>query len=269
MLGSEVVTALSATTDVVAADVAEFDLTDAAAVREAVRAAAVDAVINCAAWTDVDGAEAHRAEAFAVNAAGAGNVARAAAEAGAWLLHVSTDYVFDGSKRGPYDESDQPHATNAYGESKLAGEREVAAAGGRALVTRTAWLYGRGGRNFVDTVLARARRGEALRIVSDQVGPPTSARDLAVVIAELVPTGATGVVHATNSGSCSWYEFGRRALELAGLGGVPVQAVASSEFPRPAARPANSVLRLDRLVSLIGWLPRPWDEALRDYVRKG
>jgi len=269
MLGSEVVAALSTTTDVLAADVTEFDVTDAAAVRRAVRAAAADAVINCAAWTDVDGAETHRTEAFAVNAEGAGNVARAAAEAGAWLLHVSTDYFFDGSKHCPYDEDDEPRPMNAYGESKLAGEREVAAAGGRSLVARTAWLYGRRGRNFVDTVLARARGGEALRIVSDQVGPPTSARDLAVVIAELVPTGATGVVHATNSGSCSWYELGRRALELAGLSGAAVQSVPSSAFRRPAARPANSVLRLDRLVSLIGWLPRPWDEALRDYILKG
>jgi dTDP-4-dehydrorhamnose reductase len=269
MLGSEVVAALSATADVVAADLGDFDVTDAGAVRDALRASAPDAVINCAAWTDVDGAETHRAQAFAVNASGAGNVARAAAETGARLLHVSTDYVFDGSKDGPYEEGDDPRPLNAYGESKLAGEREVAAAGGRALVARTAWLYGHGGRNFVDTVLSRARRGEPLRIVSDQVGPPTSARDLAVILAELLPTKATGIVHATNSGSCSWYELGRRALDFAGLSGVEVRAVPSSEFPRPAARPANSVLRLDRLVALTGWLPRPWDEALMDHIRKG
>jgi len=266
MLGSELVRTLAATSDVVAADLADFDIADPEATRAAVLSAAPDVVVNCAAYTDVDGAEKDRERAFAVNAAGAGNVARAAAGVGAAVVHVSTDYVFDGANAAPYREEDAPGPVNAYGESKLAGEREVAEAGGRALIARTAWLYGRGGRNFVETVLTLARRGGPLRIVNDQVGPPTSARDLSVIIAELIPTGATGVVHATNSGSCSWYEFARAILAAAGVRGVDVRPIRTAELPRPAARPSYSVLSLDRLVSLTGWLPRSWEEALGDYI---
>lgn len=268
MLGSEVVRTLSGTADVTGFDVGDFDITDEAATRSAVLRAAPDVVVNCAAYTDVDGAETHREAAFAVNARGAGNVARASAALGAFLLHVSTDYVFDGAKGSPYAESDAPGPLGVYGQSKLAGELEVAAAGGDTLIARTAWLYGRNGRNFVETILARAAGGGPLSVVDDQVGPPTSARDLAIVIAELIPSGATGVVHATNSGSCSWHRFACEIVDAAGMRGVEVRPVRSSEFPRPAARPAYSVLALDRLVSLIGWLPRRWDEALREYIAK-
>lgn len=266
MLGSEVVRTLSGTADVTAVDVGDFDITDEAATHSAVRRAAPDAIVNCAAFTDVDGAESRRDTAFAVNARGAGNVARAAAAVGASLLHVSTDYVFDGAKGRPYVESDGPRPLGVYGESKLAGEGEVMAAGGKALIARTAWLYGRQGRNFVESILELSARGGPLRVVDDQVGPPTSARDLSVIVAELIPTGATGVVNATNSGSCSWHRFACEILEVAGIRGIEVQAVRSSHFHRPAARPAYSVLALDRLVSLIGWLPRRWDEALREYI---
>lgn len=269
MLGSEVVRTLTGTADVTAVDLGDYDITDEAAARAALRAAAPDVVVNCAAYTDVDGAESHRDAAFSVNARGAGNIARAAAAVGASLVHVSTDYVFDGSGGRPYLESDEPRPLGVYGESKLAGEREVLAAGGNTLIARTAWLYGRQGRNFVRTILELAERGGPLSVVDDQVGPPTNAKDLSVIVAELIATGATGVVHATNSGSCSWHQFARAILEAAGVRGVEVRAVRSSEFPRPAARPAYSVLALDRLVSLIGWLPRRWDEALREHITKG
>ncbi len=268
MLGSEVVRTLSGTADVTGCDVGDFDVTDEAATREAVLRAAPDVVVNCAAYTDVDGAESQCDAAFAVNARGAGNVARAAAAAGAWLLHVSTDYVFDGAKGSPYVESDTPRPLGVYGQSKLEGELEVAAAGGETLIARTAWLYGRNGRNFVETILGLAERGGPLMVVDDQVGPPTSAKDLSIVIAELIPSGATGIVHATNSGSCSWYRFAREILDAAGISDLEVLPVRSSDYSRPAARPACSVLALDRLVSLIGWLPRRWDEALRDYIAK-
>ena len=266
MLGSEVVRTLSGTADVTAADVDDFDITDAAATRAAVGRAAPDVVVNCAAYTDVDGAESSREAAFAVNARGAGNVARAAAAVGASLLHVSTDYVFDGLKGRPYVESDATRPLGVYGESKLAGEREVMGAGGRSLVARTAWLYGRRGRNFVETILDLAARGGPLSVVDDQVGPPTNARDLSVVFGELIPSGATGIVHVTNSGSCTWHRFACEILDAAGIRGVEVRPVRSSQFPRPAARPAYSVLALDRLVSLTGWLPRRWDEAVREYI---
>ena len=266
MLGTELLGTLGGVTDVVGRDVGDFDVTDPEATLDAVRSIAPDVVVNCAGYTDVDGAESHEDFAFAVNAAGAGHLARAAREARAYFLHMSTDYVFDGSKRSPYTESDDPRPINAYGRSKLAGERAVAEAGGRSLIVRTAWLYGRAGRNFVDTMLGLAAQGGPLRVVDDQVGPPTSARDLAVMLSELIPSRATGVVHATNSGHCSWHTLARTALDLSGFEGVDVRPVPSSEFPRPAERPRYSVLALDAFVSIVGWRPRAWDDALREYL---
>ncbi len=266
MLGTEVVEALTGTAEVVAADLKEFDVTDRDAVDYAVRRIAPDVIVNCAAYTDVDGAEAERELAFSVNADAAGNLARAALAAEALLVHVSTDYVFDGSKDGAYLEDDEPCPANVYGESKLAGERFIRSAGGRHLIVRTAWLYGHAGRNFVETILSLAEKEQRLRIVDDQIGAPTNARDLAVMLKELVPTGATGILNATNSGSCSWYEFGREILRAAGLESVAAEPVGTDTFPRPARRPTNSVLSLERLCSLLGWVPRHWTDAVSEYI---
>ena len=266
MLGSEVVDALADTHDVVGIDLNELDITDEDATRSLLLDVSPDCVVNCAAYTDVDGAQAQRELAFEVNARGAGNVARAGAEAGAFVVQLSTDYVFDGGKAGPYIESDAPSPVNVYGESKLEGEREVERASADSLVVRTAWLYGHRGRNFVEFVLDAAAAGHPLRIVEDQRGAPTNARDLATILRELVVRRPRGVVHATNSGSCSWFEFTREILEAAGRRGVTVQPIPSSELDRPAPRPKNSVLSLERLSSILGWAPRPWQEALREYV---
>jgi len=266
MLGSELVLALRGTAEVVGVDVGDFDITDADETRSAISGISPDVVVNCAAYTDVDRAETERDLAFAVNAAGAGNVARGAAAAGARVLHISTDYVFDGTKREPYLEGDEPAPINVYGESKLAGEREVTKEAATHLIVRTSWLYGHAGGNFVETILSLAEREDTLRVVVDQVGAPTYARDLAVVLKELVSSGITGVVNATNSESCSWFGFARAILEAAGKSGVIVLPVGTATFPRPARRPTNSLLDLRRLASTLGWEPRPWREALNEYI---
>lgn len=266
MLGAELLRALGESHEVIGVDLGELDVTDGEATLAFVSEAAPDCVINCAAYTDVDGAESQRESAFAVNAEGAGNVARASAAAGAYLIHLSTDYVFDGTKLGAYVETDPPSPINVYGESKLEGEREVARASGRALIVRTAWLYGHGGRNFVEFVLGQAEKEGRLRIVDDQRGAPTNARDLAEVLKELTRRRPQGVIHATNDGSCSWLVFAREILAAAGLTGVAAEPISSSDLDRPAPRPKNSVLSLDRLVSVLGWRPRSWREAVREYV---
>ncbi len=266
MLGTELVLLFRRDFDVTAADIAEFDMRDAAATDAFVSAAAPDVIINCAAYTDVDGAESEPEAAFDVNAGGAGNVAAAAERVGARVVQVSTDYVFDGTGDTPYAETDEPRPLGVYGRSKLAGERKVAEVSQDALIVRTAWLYGHAGPNFIEKMLSLASSGRHLRVVDDQVGAPTNVRDLAGAILELIAVEATGVVNATNGGSCSWFEFAREILDLAGLEDIPVEPVTSEEFPRPAPRPGYSVLSLARLVSLTGKEPRSWQDALAEYL---
>jgi dTDP-4-dehydrorhamnose reductase len=223
---------------------AQVDITDAAAVSAAVGGA--DAVVNCAAWTDVDGAESRSQDAMAVNGAGAGNVAAAAAAAGAWVVHVSTDYVFNGTKPAPYIESDPVDPVSAYGRSKLDGERAVAAAapGGHTIV-RTAWLFGAGGRCFPKTILRAASQRPELTVVADQIGCPTFTGHLAPVLVALAGQGTPGVLHVAGGGQCSWYEF---AAAIVGAGGMdcPVRPISTDEYPVAARRPANSVLVSER-----------------------
>jgi len=268
MLGSEVARSFSRDFDVVAVDIGEFDISDPAATGDALRDIAPDLVVNCAAYTDVDGAESERALADAVNGSGPGNLAHAARDLGARLVHVSTDYVFDGTSDQPYRENDPTCPVNAYGASKLMGERTVAASGAETLIVRTSWLYGRAGRNFVETMLRLAAERDELRVVDDQIGAPTYARDLADVMLTLVGARATGIVHATNSGTCSWCGFAREIFEASGLSPTRVRAVDSDAFPRPAARPRYSVLSLERLTQITGRAPRDWRAALRDYLRE-
>src|SRR5579875_165853 len=248
MLGRDVARAATAAGhEPVALGRSELDITDAAAVRARIAAAHPQLVVNCAAFTDVDGAEQAEGQARAVNAAGAGNVAAAAAACGAWVVHVSSDYVFDGRARRPYLESDRPAPINAYGRTKLAGERAVAAAAPAVhTIVRSSWLFGVGGRCFPETILRLAREREQLRVVDDQVGCPTATADLAEALLGLgLERRLVGSVHLAAAGSCSWFEFAREIIARAGLR-CAAEPCASGELPRPARRPAFTVLRSER-----------------------
>jgi dTDP-4-dehydrorhamnose reductase len=213
----------------------QLDVTD----RDAVGAAIGrdDLVFNCAAWTDVDGAEEHEQEAMRINRDGARNVAEAAGA----VVYVSSDYVFDGAKGEPYLESDPVNPLSAYGRTKLAGEQATAEANPRHFIARSSWLFGAGGSNFVETILRLAAERDSLRVVDDQVGSPTFTGHLAPALLALAQTDDHGIHHVAASGSCSWFEFAREILARAGSD-TPVEPCTSAEFPRPAPRPAYSVL---------------------------
>ena len=246
MLGSVVAaTAVAAGHDVGARERSRLDITDAAAVDEAISGEPWDAVVNCAAWTDVDGAQEHEEQATLVNGEGTGNLARACAGAGVRLVHVSTDYVFDGEKGEPYLESDPTGPRSAYGRSKLAGEQAVSASGADHAIVRTGWLYGAGGTNFVDTMLRLASGNQSIDVVDDQTGRPTWTGDLAPALVALATGSATGIFHAAGRGSCTWFGLARAALELAGSD-CRVEPTTTASFPRPAPRPAFSVLDTER-----------------------
>jgi dTDP-4-dehydrorhamnose reductase len=253
--------------DVVALGHAQLDVCDARATRAAVTLTAPDAVVHCAAYTRVDDAETDEAAAFAVNADGTLNVAAACAAVGARLLYPSTDYVFDGRATTPYPPTAPTAPLNAYGRSKLAGEAAAREAGGY-LIVRTSWLYGSGGSNFVSTVLRRARAGEQLEIVQDQHGAPTWTRDIATVMTRLLELEVSaGVYHATNRGATTWYDLASRALHAAGVNGT-IRPVLTADRPRPAQRPAYSVLDCRATESLTGPLPH-WRAALDSAIAAG
>jgi dTDP-4-dehydrorhamnose reductase len=220
-------------------------------------------VVHAAAATDVERCEAEPAWAQAVNAEGTRRVAEACRRANAWLLYVSTDYVFDGAKGRPYVEDDPPAPLNAYGRSKLAGEQVVQTLMRRWAIVRTAWVYGHVGRNFVATILRRLQSDEALQVVTDQVGSPTYAADLAEGIAHLVAQEASGTFHLTNGGACSWFEFARAIAHEVGADPGRVQPISSAQLRLRARRPAYSVLA-NRAWEAFGGAPlRPWRDALR------
>ncbi|MGH8437027.1 MAG: dTDP-4-dehydrorhamnose reductase [Pseudomonas sp.] len=244
-----------------------LDVTDAAAVHMLLRERAPDAVIQCAAYTSVDQAESERDLAFAVNAQGAGHVARACADLGATVVYPSTDYVFAGRATRPYRPGDETDPLNVYGASKVAGEQAVRAAA-RHYVVRSSWLYGAGGRNFVGTILQRARAGEPLRVVRDQHGSPTWTRDLAQTLLLLLERAApAGTYHACNRGETTWYDLACTALQLAGVH-ASVTPVEGSEFQRPARRPAYSVLDSSATEDIVG-PARTWQDALRAALAEG
>jgi dTDP-4-dehydrorhamnose reductase len=259
MLGTDVVDLLADRGhDVLALTRATLDVTDPAACLRAIEDA--DAVVNAAAWTDVDGAEADEMSAFAVNAVGAANVARACATHGARLVHLSTDYVFPGTGSTPYRVDDPVNPINAYGRGKAAGEWAVRALYPEALVVRTAWLYGYHGPSFVATMLRLAREGRPVDVVTDQRGQPTWTRDLAGYLHDLlVDDPAAGIRHGTSTGECTWFDLAREVFVLAGCDADLVRPSSSAQYRRPAARPAYSVLAND------GRLP-DWRAAVRQSV---
>lgn len=265
MLGSDVrAAALAAGHDPVALARSELDIADPSAVAAAVAAAQPDAVINCAAWTDVDGAEADEAGAAIINATGAGHVAAAAHAAGAWTVHVSTDYVFAGDQATPYVESDPVAPASGYGRTKLGGERAVAeAAPERHTIARTAWLFGNHGACFPRTILRLARERDTLSVVDDQIGCPTFTGHLAPALVALAEAPAPGVVHIAAAGECSWFAFAREIVTAAAVD-CEVRPCTTAEFPRPAPRPAYSVLRSER-GDAVPELPH-WRDGLTAYL---
>lgn len=261
-------------------DLPEFDLTDRDQVLEVLTRLSPDVIINCAAFTNVDGAETERDLAMAVNGTAVSTLAEAAIMIDATLVHVSTDYVFDGSKAGPYVESDQTNPQSVYGETKSSGEQSITASDlTKFFIIRTSWLYGPGGNNFVETILRLAGERDELRIIADQVGSPTYTADLADAIFRL-HTIATkpqsmipspyGIYHFANEGSCSWYEFACAIVEEGRKHGLPLKVreiypISTEEYPLPATRPTNSVFDKAKYRAISGAPIPDWRESLHTY----
>jgi dTDP-4-dehydrorhamnose reductase len=263
MLGRDVMLAAgNAGHQVVGYGHAELDIADAAAVSAKVEGERPDVVINCAAWTDVDGAEEAEEEATRINGEGAGNVAAAAAAVGASVVYVGSDYVFDGSKGAPYVETDQTAPLSAYGRGKLAGEEATRAANKRHFVVRSAWLFGIGGPNFVETMLRLAADHGEVLVVRDQVGSPTYTWHLAYGIVRLIEGVEFGIHHMAAAGSCSWYEFAREIFEQANVE-CKVMSATTEMLGRPAPRPAYSALASQREHAIE--LPA-WQDGLAAYL---
>jgi dTDP-4-dehydrorhamnose reductase len=262
MLGRDVVIAAeNAGHEVLPYDHSGLDVSDAERVGRRLNIDRPDMVINCAAWTDVDGAESQEEQAFEVNATGAGNLAAAAEQAGSKVLYVSTDYVFNGGKEGPYVETDLPAPISAYGRTKLAGEQATVAANRRSFVVRTSGLFGIGGPNFVDTMLRLGKGGEVL-VVHDQVASPTYTWHLAYGLIRLIDSDSFGLHHMAAAGSCSWYDFAREIFERAGMEVVTLGAT-SDMLSRAAQRPANSALASQNQHAIE--LPS-WQDGLTSYL---
>lgn len=245
----------------------DLDITDRDAVRQMILGDHPDVVINCAAWTNVDGCESDRERAFAANAAGPENLAAACKEAECIFITISTDYVFDGEKSGFYTQLDKPNPESVYALSKLEGERLSTLAYGRSIVVRTGYIFGRGGTNFLSTVVERIRKGERLKTISDAYGTPTYAKDLAVRLRELAEKNVPGIYHVVNSGpGVSFEEFTRKAVALIGNRDVVVETVSADTLNRPAKRPRNSRMRC-LLTENLGLPPlRDWESALQEFV---
>jgi dTDP-4-dehydrorhamnose reductase len=250
-------------------DVEDIDIRSGDSTLEVLSGIKPSVIINAAAVTDVDGCESNPASAFSVNAEGAANVAKAARGCGAFLIHMSTDYVFDGKKRSPYSESDPVNPLGVYGNSKAQGE--VAVSGllpENHCIVRTQWLFGLNGKNFVEAILSAAKQKDVLKVVNDQTGSPTYTLDLADAIIKLAAARARGTVHVTNSGETTWYHFARRIIEQTGTTHVRVEPISTAELGRPAPRPAYSVLDNTGFVKLTGYALRSWEEALSEYLNE-
>ncbi len=266
-LGRDLMEVFGAGGECLGVDLPEVDIALPGAALEAAESAAPDLVINAAAYTNVDGAEEDADNAWRVNETGARLVAEAAVAVDAPVVYISTDYVFDGAGSRPYEPDDPPNPKGVYAESKLAGERATAAANPRHFIVRTAWLYGPGGNNFVEKMLALAASRPELRLVEDEIGSPTHTIDLAQALRALTAGAAYGTYHGVNRGQCSRYEFAQTIFALAGVE-VKTAPCKGAEFPTKAPRPAYSVLNPARLEETAGYAFRPWEDALRHYFQR-
>lgn len=246
-------------------DVDELDITDIDKVMELARQVRPYAIINCAAHTGVDACEDEWDKAYRINAIGPRNLSIAAAETGARMVHISTDYIFDGKADKPYIEFDRPNPQGAYGMTKLAGENMVRDFADRYFILRTAWLYG-DGKNFVKTMLRLSENNDKVRVVGDQVGSPTSAKELAGAIAQLLFTENYGIFHATCEGSCSWAQFAEEIFRMAGKS-TAVEAITTEEFGAKAPRPAYSILENYMLKLTTNYMFADWHDALNVYMK--
>lgn len=289
MLGTDLVEALSKEHEVVGLDIkgSRFtvhglrfivcDITDKEEIIKAICDARPEVVIHTAAYTDVDGCEKNPDLAYSINSSGTQNVALACQKCKAVMAYISTDFVFDGEKREPYLENDKPNPLSIYGKSKLEGEKYVSSLLDHYLIIRTSWLFGEHGKNFVDTILKLAKEKKELRVVNDQIGAPTYTKDLAQAIKHLLnliqDPGSRiqdlfGIYHISNSGSCSWYEFAQEILRVTSHE-LRVASISSEELNRPAKRPKFTVLDNSRYIKTVGKPLRPWQEALKEYLREG
>lgn len=270
LLGTPLSSRIRGEHEVVVTDVADLDVTARESVLATVAEVRPDVVVHLAAWTDVDGCESDAARAHAVNGEGTRNVAAAAARHDARLLYVSTDYVFAGDRDGARVETEPVRPLSVYGASKLAGERAAAdefrGREGALTIARCQSIYGAGKKSFVDAILARARSGEPLSVVTDQRVSPSWAEDLATALSGLLSAGSTGVFHVANRGGCSWFECARTALDLVGLNEVSIRPISATELGRPAPRPANSEFDCGRLRRVAGVELPTWQSALRRYL---
>ncbi len=256
----------------VATDVHELDITDFAAVEKSIKKYKPSHIINTAAYNAVDQSEEDIATAFAINAVGPWNLALAARSHECVFVHVSSDFVFDGTKKTAYGETDLPNPQSAYARSKYAGELLVENTRGKYFILRTAWLYGDVGKNFPTAIVERARAGGALRVVEDQTGCPTYAKDVAEAIVALMHTEAYGLYHGVNKGGTSWYSFAQAILKEVGVDAT-VHAQTAKQYAKSAnrvvaSRPARSELATDKLQKETGYAFRPWQEALHEWAEK-
>lgn len=248
-------------------DVEQLDITDVDQVIAMIEEMKPDAIINCAAHTGVDACESDVINAYRINAIGPRNLSIAASKVGAKMVHISTDYVFDGNTDKPYTEFDATNPQGVYGKTKLAGERFVEQFADKYFILRTAWLYG-DGKNFVKTMLRLAENNNQVSVVGDQFGTPTSTKELVKMIDMLLPTQNYGLFHATCEGSCSWAEFAKEIFRLADKD-VEVKAITTAEYPTPAARPAYSILDNRMLKMTSGFTFSSWEDAIKEYIEDG
>jgi len=273
MLAADVKITKPENVSLIETDVDELDITNANAVDNFCNKEKPDLILNCAAYTAVDKAEEDKEIAYAVNTTGPKNLAQTAAKLNIPFVHVSTDYVFFGDGSAPMKENDECDPKGVYAKTKRAGELEIEDAGGKWLIVRTSWLYGLRGNNFPDTMIRLASERDALTVVNDQKGSPTFSRDLAEALWKLIELQKTGYFHFSNSGECTWFDFAVETISVAKEFGllpkeknIDVQPVTSDKFPRPAPRPAYSVMALEKYIQATGETPRSWQDGLRNYL---
>jgi dTDP-4-dehydrorhamnose reductase len=266
MLGTDLCAELSAQHQVTGVDLGDFDLAHKEAV-EAIADLNPQLVVHCAAMTNVDGCETDPDRAYLVNGLGTRHAALACQKLDIPMLYISTDFVFDGTKREPYYEWDSPNPLGHYGRSKLAGETEVRSLLNKYYIVRTSWLYGPNGKNFVASILIKAGETGQVKVVDDQTGSPTYTRDLCNALSLLIQSNLYGTYHLSNSGSCNWYQFAKTAMEYAGIK-AEISPIKSHEYPTPTKRPVYSVLNNFAWNKEFKTPLRHWEEGLKDYIRE-